>query len=198
MSKLTPRQKMAIDQDITNAPDFSKKDQLPLEEQPEFTYEEKKELREKILESLPIIGKHVFDVRTFKTPYNLKFSGYKGTPGEINNEPSVTVPENTMSIREIINRHAHGLPINASSRVPLYEGDEPLPDISRMDLAEIQALRESVDAEIKDFQNQKLKNDQKIQQEADLRKQEQIIQEHEKRKKLRTEQALDKTEKPPF
>lgn len=63
-------------------------------------------------------------------------------PGEKNNLPSKTVPDQTMSLRELIKRFAQGLPINAA-KVPLYDDDpenNDLPDPSRLDLAEREEL----------------------------------------------------------
>lgn len=60
---------------------------------------------------------------------------------ETNNLPSLTVPDQTMSIREIMDRFARGLPLDV--RVPIYEGEESeFPDVNRLDLAEIQELTE--------------------------------------------------------
>lgn len=68
---------------------------------------------------------------------------YKAHPGEVNNEPSVTIPEQTMSLKEILARHARGLP--TTGREPIYHGDEDyLPDFKKMDLAEIQEYKEQL------------------------------------------------------
>lgn len=50
-----------------------------------------------------------------------------------------TVPNDAMSIREILDRHARGLPLGGS-RVPIYEPDSDLPDPRTLDLAERQEL----------------------------------------------------------
>lgn len=64
---------------------------------------------------------------------------YTKEPGELNSQPSVTVPDQSMSIREIMDRFARGLPLDGE-RVPWYEGtDEEIqengdfPDITRLD-----------------------------------------------------------------
>lgn len=62
---------------------------------------------------------------------------------EVNNEKSKTVPGQTMTIAEMIARHRKGLPIE-ESKGALYQGDELLPDISRMDLIDRQAYMDSV------------------------------------------------------
>lgn len=64
-------------------------------------------------------------------------------PGEINTMPSNTIPDQTMSLREILDRYARGIPPNGKE--PIYHGDDEfVPDLKRMDLAEIQELKELV------------------------------------------------------
>lgn len=75
--------------------------------------------------------------------------------GEINNEPSLTRPNEAMSIREIMVRFTRGLPID--QKVPLYEEDQFLPDVRHMDLADVQTLREQV---AQDIENKKAKVEQ--------------------------------------
>lgn len=77
--------------------------------------------------------------------------------GEVNNDPSMTVPDQTMTMTEIMNRYAKGLPL-AGQKLPQYEdieeGDDYLPDPRRMDLAERQELKEAAE---KELENMKLK-----------------------------------------
>lgn len=65
------------------------------------------------------------------------------TQGELFTMPSLTLPDQSMSVREIMRRYAQGLPLDGA-KVPLYEGEEEMRrDISRMDLSEIEdELRE--------------------------------------------------------
>ncbi|QCS36951.1 hypothetical protein [Tortoise microvirus 32] len=72
----------------------------------------------------------------WRTPYNSKEfpKNY-----EVNTQPSQTIPDQTMSVREIMDRYARGLPISAG-KVPIYDGDEDLPDFKKMDLSEQQEL----------------------------------------------------------
>lgn len=72
----------------------------------------------------------------FKTAYNAhEFP----CDGEVNDMPSETVPDQSMSMGEILRRYASGLPLKGV-RVPLYEGEDDadldLPDLSRMDHAD--------------------------------------------------------------
>lgn len=73
--------------------------------------------------------------------------------GQIINQPSKTIPDQSMTIREILRRNAQGLSVNSLAKVPTYDGleldDEMFPDLSKMDLADRQ--------EILDFYEKKLK-----------------------------------------
>ena len=59
---------------------------------------------------------------------------------EKNYGPSLTIPDQTMSIRQILERHSRGLPISGWKE-PIWDGEEnDLPDIRTLDLAERQEL----------------------------------------------------------
>lgn len=72
---------------------------------------------------------------------------YKRQPdkGTVNNKPSLTVPDQSMTIREIINRSQKGLPVSGV-RVPMYNetDDGIMPDLSRMDISEIYTLKQQL------------------------------------------------------
>jgi len=56
---------------------------------------------------------------------------------EVNDKPSLTIPDQTMSIRTIIERYTRGLPISASQNIPMFQDGEefnPMPDSERLDL----------------------------------------------------------------
>lgn len=58
------------------------------------------------------------------------------TEGEVNNSPSMTIPDQTLSIREILVRYSRGLPI-PNTKTPIYEEDGmDMPDPKKLDLAE--------------------------------------------------------------
>lgn len=65
-------------------------------------------------------------------------------PGEINFLPSLTVPDQVLSIRQIMDRFSRGLPIDGEQFAVYHGEDFELPDFSRMDLAEIQEYREKL------------------------------------------------------
>ncbi len=59
---------------------------------------------------------------------------------EKNGKPSLTIPDQTMSIRELLRRYASGLPLGGSKE-PIYEGEDgDGVDPRRLDLAERQEL----------------------------------------------------------
>lgn len=71
--------------------------------------------------------------------------------GEVNNEPSKTIPDQTMTISEMIERHSKGLPIDGG-KVPIYNGEDyPFKDTTNMDLAERQEYLESLADELVDL-----------------------------------------------
>lgn len=70
-------------------------------------------------------------------------------PGEVPTGPSLTVPDQSMSIKEILQRYARGLSTEDRERVPFYDGEEFVPDIKKLDLADIQELKEQTAEEIR-------------------------------------------------
>ncbi|QXP44275.1 MAG: hypothetical protein [Arizlama microvirus] len=69
-------------------------------------------------------------------------------PGEQYTKPSLVVPNEAMSIREILVRYSRGLPID--SKVPMYDEENFLPDVKYMDLADLQTMRENIAQEIEE------------------------------------------------
>lgn len=73
-------------------------------------------------------------------------------PGERNLLPSMTIPDQSMSLQEMIDRFVHGIPVNAA-KVPFYAPDdfddddlEPLPDPLKMDPVDRQEMAEEAQA----------------------------------------------------
>lgn len=75
----------------------------------------------------------------FKTQYNAHLfpKNY-----EENNLPSATIPDQSLSVKDILQRYANGLPLGGA-KVPVYNGEDYIPDLDRLDLAERAALIES-------------------------------------------------------
>lgn len=85
----------------------------------------------------------------FKTPWNShEFpSNYEKV-----SSVSMTIPDQSMTVKEIMDRYARGLPVNGE-RSPVYHGEEFVPDLERMDLSEIEDLKSQVTADIKELQS---------------------------------------------
>jgi hypothetical protein len=85
--------------------------------------------------------KHSMNVNNFEKNY------------ETNTQPSLTIPDQTMTIRTILERHSRGLPIDGI-KVPIWDGeDNDLPDWRRLDLAERQELSHLYKQEINDIKS---------------------------------------------
>lgn len=85
--------------------------------------------------------------KRFRTAYNSE-----PEKGEVNNMPSETIPDQSMSVGEIVKRYARGLPLDGA-RVPVWmDREEPddldLLDWNKLDLAEKQEIRERYQQEL--------------------------------------------------
>lgn len=71
--------------------------------------------------------------------------------GQVNNEPSMTVPDQSMTLRELLIRYAKGLPLEGA-KTPVFEGEDGNEiDIEKLDLAEREELAEMARKELKDI-----------------------------------------------
>lgn len=87
----------------------------------------------------------------WKTPWNAKLFPKQY---EINDQPSKTIPDQTMSMQEIMRRFASGLPVQGA-KVPVYMGeDDDMPDLEHMDLAERQEALEAAKDELETIKAQ--------------------------------------------
>lgn len=100
----------------------------------------------------------------------MKDKGYNGAPGKIFTQPSLTVPDQTMSIRTIMERYARGLPIDGQ-KTPQYDVDNLSTgrDPRKMDLVDIQVMTAEIKQTLKNEKNRIAKADAK-QKEDDLEK----------------------------
>lgn len=73
---------------------------------------------------------------------------------QIITQPSMTIPDESMSIREILDRFSRGLPVGGS-RTPIYDDENDMPDIRTLDLAERQELAQHYSEELKSLTNPK-------------------------------------------
>lgn len=76
---------------------------------------------------------------------------------EKNNGISLTVPDQTMSIRTILERYSRGLPIGGRTDV-YYDEEDEMPDIKSLDLSEIQEMRENAKQTIEKYSRKKVIN----------------------------------------
>lgn len=58
-------------------------------------------------------------------------------------QPSLTIPDQTMSIQTILERYARGLPIGGRND-EYYDEDDTMPDYRTLDLTEIAQLQDEV------------------------------------------------------
>lgn len=92
-----------------------------------------------------------------KNRWNTQYDSHD-CPGETNPYPSQTIPNEAMSIREIMIRYSRGLPIDG--KVPIFDEENDLPDPRKLDLAEIQQLREEYEAELKQIKETQAKTEE--------------------------------------
>jgi hypothetical protein len=82
---------------------------------------------------------------------------YKQFEGEVNNQKSLTIPDQAMSVKEILSRYSRGLNVNGFT--PIYEDvettDDYMPDPRILDLAERQEYAEIFSQEYNEIQNRK-------------------------------------------
>lgn len=114
----------------------------------------KKKQIENLLEenTAQAVESYLVGVARVRNPFN-----YVEYVGEENDEPSMTVPDETMSMREILVRYAKGLPIDGGRNV-YYDENDDLPDIKTLDLAERQQLAEHYKQEIESIKTRREKN----------------------------------------
>lgn len=117
----------------------------------EITNEEKQpEIPENAILDFPTLAREAMLKTAIKNPLNAHLFD---DPGEANYQPSLTIPDQAMSIREIMERYARGLPLD-NVKVPIYNGeDDDFPDLAKMDLADRQAYIESKELELRELKN---------------------------------------------
>jgi len=71
----------------------------------------------------------------------MKDKSYTGAKGQTFTQPSLTVPDQTMSIRTIMERYARGLPIDGQ-KTPIYDTENLSTglDPRKLDLVDIQEM----------------------------------------------------------
>jgi|LakMenEpi03Aug12_release.lakeMendotaPanAssembly.Ray.scaffolds.fasta_scaffold71554_4 hypothetical protein len=90
-----------------------------------------------------------------KHPFNAELFPYDG---EVNNEPSQTVPDQSLGLRELLVRYAKGLPLEGT-KTPIFEGEDGSEiDVDKLDLAEREELANQAREELKHL-SEKIKGD---------------------------------------
>lgn len=86
-----------------------------------------------------------------KTPYNgLVTSNHHEAVTEL---PSLTIPDQTLTVKQLMDRFSRGLPLDGA-KIPVYHGDEFIPDFEKMDLVDKHAAMEANAERIKEMQQQ--------------------------------------------
>lgn len=109
-----------------------------------------------------------------------------------NGMPSLTTPDMSMSMDEILRRYKQGLSLTQHpSMYGGYELDEELPDLRKMDLAEIQEMREQNDEVLRQIREEMVtKEKQKKQLLESQAKEAWFNQELDRRKKIEEKKSL--------
>lgn len=69
--------------------------------------------------------------------------------------PSLTIPDQSLSIKEILQRYARNQPLHISNFEPIYDGDDnELPDPRTLDLVERQEMAENFREQLAMFNDQ--------------------------------------------
>lgn len=105
------------------------------------------------------------------TKFRTKYTPAQKSTGEVFTKPSQTVPDQTMSVPEILSRYARGLPITMG-KVPIYDGeDDPFNGVNpkTLDLSEIHEIRLQNEKTMKKYEEERKKSDI-ARHEAELRK----------------------------
>lgn len=90
----------------------------------------------------------------FKNHYNGRNEDLFFKDHEINLKPSLTIPDQTMPIKTIMERYARGLPFS-DVKTPMYYGDDLIvpQDFHKWDLADRQEYAEQRKQELNDLKN---------------------------------------------
>ena len=86
--------------------------------------------------------------------------------GEVNYEASMTIPDQTLPLKELISRFTRGLPI--TDYRPIYDEKGDLPDPRKMDLVELHEMRKAAALEIVSINEKIRKQQEEEKQNADI------------------------------
>lgn len=98
---------------------------------------------------------------------------HKAFEGQRFSKPSLTVPDQTMSVKQILARHAQGLPITGAKGEPQYNPEGNGVDIRTLDLSEVYDLKIATQRRIEELKaSAKAAAEEAKKQAAEARKKE--------------------------
>lgn len=103
----------------------------------------------------------------FKTNWN---SRERELITEPNRFPSKTVPDDTLTIAQIVKNHMHKLPTNARTKEGIYLGDEEYFDLQNLDNIDKQDMLQAAQAEINAIRSEHTEKQKLKKQQQDLKK----------------------------
>lgn len=121
----------------------------------------------------------IINIPKFKTPYNAQlFKQYEKEPG---GGKSLTIPDQALTVPQIIKRSQSGMPLHVGYKQAYYEGEEgDLPDLRKLDLAELQKLREEATIRVEQIRYELNKQEHDRQQQAVKTREEKLKEEIKK------------------
>lgn len=69
---------------------------------------------------------------------------YKVSKGETVDNTVITVPDQTLSLKNLLINHTRGIPLMAQYKEPVYNGDILVPNPHTLDLVDIDELRSKI------------------------------------------------------
>lgn len=74
---------------------------------------------------------------------------------ESSSKPSMTIPDQSLSIRELYDRFQSGLPLQGVKDAVYYGEDDDFPDLAKMDLADRENYIKGVREELEEFKTKR-------------------------------------------
>lgn len=113
---------------------------------------------------------------TIRTQFN---PNYNGCQGSIPSPEQRTVPDMSLTIKELVRNHTRGISVDINQPEPVFFED-PIPTIQ--DLTDLDALRDVLNERAKETLDLKEKSEQQAAKAAEIAYEQSIIEKHEKSK----------------
>lgn len=94
------------------------------------------------------------NTKPYQTCANYKYCNHEHT--EQNTENSKTIPDQTISVEGMLRRAQQGRAITLNPKL-VYTGDKMLPEVEKLDLAELKAMSEQRNRKIQELLDEKKK-----------------------------------------